>query len=87
MPRKKAASPAPIEPARRGRPRPQDVIDRDEAVFTALAQPASRAELVERTGLTASAVYLSLWRLRLQERVARIASQTEGRTGHTWQRV
>ena len=51
--------------ARRGRPRPLSTIERDRQVLAALADGGqTREQLVEKTELTKSQVYLSLWRLR-----------------------
>jgi hypothetical protein len=58
---------------RRGRPRPQENIDRDERVYDLLAAegPLTRNEVAEKTGLTASLTYLTLDRLRRSGRVRR----------------
>lgn len=76
---------APAEPVEhgvgRGRPRPNDVIERDDRVFAALETPATRAELVARTGLGPNEIYLSLYRLKRDGRIARVRSET-GK--HTW---
>lgn len=50
---------------RRGRPRPQATIERDDLVKAALATGAkSRAQLAEDLGWESKQVYASLWRLR-----------------------
>ncbi len=55
---------------KRGRPRPVAAIRRDADIFRRLeAQPMTRNELVNQTGLSNSIVYLSLDRLRKQGRV------------------
>jgi predicted Rossmann fold nucleotide-binding protein DprA/Smf involved in DNA uptake len=59
-------------PAKRGRPRPDDVIARDEQVLAAIpAEGLTRDKLAEVTGLPENRVYQSLWRLRRDGRVRR----------------
>lgn len=83
------AEPAPTDAASqstangRGRPRPEETVQRDEAVYAALEQPGTRADLVERTGLTQNQVYLSLWRLNRDKRVER----TRDGANHMWSRT
>jgi hypothetical protein len=69
--------------ARRGRPRPESTIERDNKVFEALAEPATRKDLVEKTGLAKNEVYLSLYRLRRDNRIER----SRDGSAHTWARV
>jgi predicted Rossmann fold nucleotide-binding protein DprA/Smf involved in DNA uptake len=78
-----SATDAPTEPPRRrGRPRSPETIERDEQVLTALrAGPLTKAQLVEKLGLPPQRVYLSLWRLRREERVVR---DSGGQTRHLW---
>lgn len=81
---KQAAAPTTdAAPRGRGRPRPQEVIERDEAVFAALAKPMAKSEIAEVTGLTPKMVYLSLWRL---SRAKRIVLGTEEQP-RAWARV
>lgn len=75
--------PVETDNARRGRPRPQATIDRDNLVFDALTEPMTKAALAEKMSLPASEVYLSLYRLRKDGRVARGASGN----GRDWSRV
>lgn len=57
---------------RRGRPRPQSTIDRDQQVLQALADGGkTREDLVTATGLGKNQVYLSLYRLRVAGQVER----------------
>jgi predicted Rossmann fold nucleotide-binding protein DprA/Smf involved in DNA uptake len=70
---------------RKGRPRPQETIDRDELVYGALAEPKTKPGLVEATQLTANQVYLSLYRLKRDGRVTRQSG--EGLNGHIWAQV
>lgn len=66
---------------KRGRPRPQDVVERDEAVMTAVkasAEGSTKEELAESTGLEPSAVYLSLFRLRKDGRIERAEANGDG---------
>jgi site-specific DNA-cytosine methylase len=72
-----------VDASRRGRPRSVDTIQRDELIFEALETPATREQLVERTGHTKSEVYLSLHRLRNSGRVER--ARAHG--AHMWSRV
>jgi predicted Rossmann fold nucleotide-binding protein DprA/Smf involved in DNA uptake len=58
---------------RRGRPRPLEVIKRDERVYELLThRPHSKAELIQLTGLTKAQTYLVLRRLYLDGRVQRV---------------
>lgn len=52
--------------ARRGRPRPQDTIKRDESVLKVLKEkgPLTRDEAATALGIKSSHAYLSLIRLR-----------------------
>lgn len=63
----------------RGRPRPQETIDRDEAVLTALkaSGPLSRNQIAEALGEEKVKVWLSLDRLRRDRRV-RTCAHTSG---------
>lgn len=69
--------------ARRGRPRPDNTVQRDEQVFEQLGEPRTRGQLVELTQLDARAVYLSLHRLRTAGRIQR----TRDGANHVWSRV
>lgn len=75
--------PMSTEKTRRGRPRPQATIDRDNSVYDVLTRPMTRADLVTATGLKDSEVYLSLHRLRVSGRVAR----GSGGNARIWSRV
>lgn len=79
-----APAPAAEAPAnRRGRPRPDVTIQRDEQVFELLAEPLTRGQLVERTGLKPTQVYLALYRLRKADRVQKSRSGAN----HVWSRT
>lgn len=55
---------------RRGRPRPANVIARDEEIYSLLTSGTrSRNQLAEETGLEKSLVYLALDRLRSAGRI------------------
>jgi predicted Rossmann fold nucleotide-binding protein DprA/Smf involved in DNA uptake len=57
---------------KRGRPRPQATIDRDNTVLAAIGDaPKTKAELVEATGLPGNEVYLSLYRLKRDGRITK----------------
>jgi predicted Rossmann fold nucleotide-binding protein DprA/Smf involved in DNA uptake len=76
---------APETPAerRRGRPRPEATIERDQQVYAALeAGPKTKKELAEATALPANQVYLSIYRLRKSNQIKKV----EGKA-HTWERV
>lgn len=69
---------------RRGRPRPETTIQRDQQVLAALAQGGkTREDLATETGLTKSEVYLSLHRLRKAGNVER----TRDGGKHVWAQV
>lgn len=81
---------APVAPApateapRRGRPRPDSTIQRDEQVLAAVgADGKTREDLATGTGLTKSEVYLSLHRLRKQGLIER----TRDGGKHVWKQT
>lgn len=68
---------------RRGRPRPQETIERDEQVHATIAGSGAgltREEIAANTGLSSKLVYMSLYRLRTAGRIAR--RYEDGR--HVW---
>lgn len=71
----------PEEKARRGRPRPEDTIERDDRILELLSKrgPHTRNEIAERLGISFSLTYLALDRLRRAGRVKRCL-QTDGGT-------
>jgi site-specific DNA-cytosine methylase len=73
-------------PARRGRPRPDDVIKRDEQIFNALTDEGmTRPEVAAAVpDVEESLIYISLYRLRRDGRADRV--HVAGR-GHVWKRV
>jgi len=59
----------------RGRPRTQEVIDRDEQIFQAIAgsdRAVTKYEIAAGTGVPAHKVYTSLRRLSLAHRISRV---------------
>jgi predicted Rossmann fold nucleotide-binding protein DprA/Smf involved in DNA uptake len=53
------------EKPRRGRPRPQETIDRDERILNLVREgPVTRNLIISKTGISPTLVYLSLSRLR-----------------------
>lgn len=68
---------------RRGRPRPEHTIERDDAVYAALETPMTRAQLAEATSFPKNEVYLSLYRLRAAGRIERARDGGN----HVWSRV
>lgn len=71
------------EGRRRGRPRPDATLKRDEHVYEVLTSPMTKNTVAEVAGISRSEAYLSLWRLRYNKRVRSIRN---GST-HTWERV
>jgi hypothetical protein len=68
---------------RRGRPRSQDTLTRDERVLEALqAGPKSREQLAAELGESSSLVYLALWRLAHANKVEKTVN---GTARHAWQ--
>ena len=69
-------APASEETARRrGRPRPDETINRDELVLTRLREAGvamTRDEVAQAAELTPAKAYLSLWRLRRDGHVQRV---------------
>lgn len=77
-----AEEPTPTSPNRRGRPRSQDTLARDERVKEVLGEGAmTREQLAERLGDKPSLVYLALWRLNRQGAV----EKTSDGSRHSWQ--
>lgn len=66
-----------------GRPRPQETRDRDEQIYAALTEPKTREQLVAETGVESKLVYLSLYRLRRDDRIQR----TREGGAHRWARI
>lgn len=68
----------------RGRPRPDETVERDEMILAALRElgPQTRNTLAERFSLPVTQVYLSLDRLRRRGEV-RICADTNG-PGSVW---
>jgi hypothetical protein len=76
---------APDEGSRRGRPRPDETLKRDERVLAAIGESGStRDEIATALGdIPPQLVYLSLHRLRAASKVER--ARDGGK--HTWKRV
>lgn len=74
------------ESSRRGRPRSQEAMNRDEAVFSTLNDGAqlTRNEIAEKVGFTGGLTYLSLYRLQREGRVVRVA---DGTTRRAWRQA
>lgn len=72
--------------SRRGRPRSQDAMNRDEAVFNTLNDGAqlTRNEIAEQVGFTGGLTYLSLYRLQREGRVTRVS---DGTTRRAWRQT
>lgn len=63
----------------RGRPRPQETIDRDEKVYQLLSKgPLSRTDIAEKLGITTQHAYMSLFRLKRDGYVERQSGGKEG---------
>lgn len=68
----------------KGRPRPQETVERDQRVFDALAmQGLSREAISTAVQVKPNLVYLSLWRLKRDSRVERVRHDGNW----VWQRV
>ena len=66
---------------RRGRPRPQETIERDDKVVASLQDsPKTTGELAEELGVEKGIAYLSIYRLR---REGRVQKQTSDK-GRVW---
>lgn len=73
-------------PTRRGRPRPESTIARDEQVFELIPADGStitRNALADALQVEPKAIYLSLYRLSRSQRIERVH---EGGS-HVWKRV
>lgn len=70
-------------PSRKGRPRPSETIERDNAIYDLLDTPKTRATLVDETGIEPAKVFLSLHRLRNDGRIERNSSHGT----HYWSRA
>lgn len=66
---------------KRGRPRPQETIDRDEKILglLQLSGKLTRNEIMQDTGFTSVQVYMSLCRLRLAGVVGYVGGEGNGK--------
>jgi predicted ArsR family transcriptional regulator len=73
----------------RGRPRPQDTIERDNRVHQVLIDKGhlTRQQLADELGVKPSIAYMSLFRLRRDGRVQRVAGAGDDAKSHTWEAV
>ena len=71
---------------RRGRPRSQEAMDRDQRVFDALGngQQKTRNEIAEEVGFDGGLTYLSLYRLKHSGHVVRVS---DGTTRRAWRQT
>lgn len=71
---------------RRGRPRSQEAMDRDQRVLDTLdnGQVKTRNEIAEELGFTGGLTYLSLYRLVREGKVVRVA---DGTTRRAWRQT
>lgn len=71
---------------RRGRPRSQTAMDRDQQVLDTLANEVhlTRNEIAEKVGFTGGLTYLSLYRLKRDGLVTRVA---DGTTRRAWRQT
>lgn len=69
---------------RRGRPRPQETLERDQRVYDHLgvAGPKTKKDLSTELGMTENAVYLSIYRLRRDGQIVSAPGQR-----NVWQRA
>lgn len=86
-PQPEMAQPA-TAPNRRGRPRSQDTLARDEAVINALRDggPRTREQLAADLGVQSSLVYLALWRLSHTD-PPQVEKVAEAGAQHAWRLV
>lgn len=78
------------EATHRGRPRPQDTINRDEQVFQLLANkgPLTRTQIAEELGIETGIAYMSLFRLKRDGFVERgVGSKDDSTKANVWQAV
>lgn len=68
----------------RGRPRPEEVVNRDEFVYTSLIGSMTRQALAASIEMKPSHVYLSLIRLRA---AGRVQHEYVSNVGHVWSRI
>jgi hypothetical protein len=83
-------NPTPTEGATHtGRPRPQDTIARDNAVYETLVAngPLTRSAVAEKMSITPSLAYMSLFRLARDGRVRRTQGGEGDAKSHTWEAV
>lgn len=75
--------------AGRGRPRPQDTIERDNKVHALLVEQGSlsRTQIAEKLGITTSLAYMSLFRLNKDGRVRRVTAEGSDAKSHMWEAV
>lgn len=85
VPEAETAAAAEPTPSARGRTRPSETLDRDEAGHAKLAEAGeaglTRDELADKLGVKSSQAYLVIYRLKSAGRVARA---TGGGPGHRW---
>lgn len=74
---------------KRGRPRPQDTMDRDEKIYQLLAQsgPLSKEEVATRLGFANNLVYMSLYRLQRDNYVRRVTAANGTKRSNTWEAI
>lgn len=75
------------EPRPRGRPRPDDVIARDDAVLEQITGEMTTQEVADAAGVSKNFAYLSLYRLRRDGKVQRVHNETTGAAMRHWVRV
>lgn len=82
--------PAPMSDARRGRPRPQETLERDAQILKILRgrkTGLSREALVEQLGIKSTLVYLSLSRLAAEGSIERVPAVQGRRDQQLWTAV
>jgi len=68
---------------KRGRPRPEVVIERDKKILEAMIGPLTRNQIAEASGIKPSLTYLSLLRLRNEN----LVKHERSGIGHVWYRA
>lgn len=72
---------------RRGRPRPQATVERDERVYQLLRAEGrlTREQIAEKLSITPSIAYMSLFRLKRDGYAQRVANVGEDAKSHAWE--
>lgn len=65
------------KPARKGRPRDEKTVERDAQVLAVITEkPSTRDEIATKLGVEGNLVYLSLWRMKRDEKIVKLNGKT-----------